>query len=391
MTATEKLASKKSLAYDTTVVVENVKMTYTVNASKEKAVRPGRRSLPSRVLSKLTPPNRVTVEALKGVSLVAREEEFIGIIGANGSGKSTLLRLIAGVETPDSGTVLARRQPALLGVNAALQPSLSGAENVRLGLLAMGFSPAQAEKMFDDVVEMSALGKAIYRPMGGYSSGMGGRLRFAISVAARPSILLIDEALATGDATFEARSKAAMDDLLSTAGTVMMVNHAAKTIQEMCTRAVWLHMGETIMDGPAEYVAEKYRWWSWNMAKGKPEVAEKLLRDAIEEGEEQAVHVLSTAPLHETSPRHVRSASAPEPEVITVRPGEPRTFTAAQDTVWAPDFRDPNNLRDEAQFPVLLPPVRASKGVVIDGPDSNASGDAAPGGAASSVDERPSS
>ncbi|WP_349829362.1 ABC transporter ATP-binding protein [Brevibacterium litoralis] len=370
-TSPEKRAAQRRAAYDTTIVVEDVRMTYTVNALRE--TPEGRKpSALTRFGNMVRPRPRVTVEALKGVSLVAREEEFIGVVGSNGSGKSTLMRLIAGVETPDSGTVLARKQPALLGVNAALQPGLSGAENVRLGLLAMGFSPAQAAVMFQDVVEMSALGKDIYRPMGGYSSGMGARLRFAISVAARPSILLIDEALATGDATFEDKSKAATDDLLANAGTVMMVNHSAQAIQKMCTRVIWLHKGETVMDGEADYVAEKYRWWSWNLTQGKPDVAEKLLREAMEEGEEQNVHVMTTSPLSEFSPRHSRPAGARREKVEVT---EPPTYTAAQDVVWAADFRDPDNLRDEAQFPVRLTPtdgqpIRASRGILIGGDES---------------------
>ncbi|WP_286956750.1 ABC transporter ATP-binding protein [Brevibacterium sp. UBA7493] len=247
---------------------------------------------------------KMTVQALRGVNLVARQGEFIGVIGANGSGKSTLLRLIAGVERPDEGQILARRKPTLLGVNAALQPALSGAANVRLGCLAMGMTPRQADAVFDEVVELSALGDSIYRPMGSYSSGMAARLRFAIAVAARPSILLIDEALSTGDATFARRSEEAMEQMLVNAGTVFLVNHAAKVIQEMCSRAIWLHHGEVIMDGPAEEVAEKYRWWAWNVAEGETEVAEKLLRRAIEEGEPELVEVISTAPERILQPRH---------------------------------------------------------------------------------------
>src|SRR5690606_6977869 len=129
----------------------------------------------------------------------------------NGSGKSTLLRTLAGLEPPSSGTVLTSAKPVLLGVSAALIPDLTGAENVKLGALAMGLTPEQADAAFDQVVELSALGDAIDLPMRTYSSGMAGRLKFAISLAANPEILMIDEALATGDATFAERSKKAMD------------------------------------------------------------------------------------------------------------------------------------------------------------------------------------
>lgn len=281
------------------VVVDNVHMSYTVRMST-----PARGGALTRLVRGLGRGPSERVEALGGVSLVARQGEFIGVIGSNGSGKSTLLRLIAGVEKPDRGQILARRQPTLLGVNAALQPALSGAANVRLGCLAMGMTPEQAEAVYREVVELSLLGNAIHRPMGGYSSGMASRLRFAIAVAARPKILLIDEALSTGDATFAQRSEEAMSSMLDDAGTVFLVNHAAKVIQELCSRAIWMHGGTIIMDGDAEEVVEKYRWWSWNVAKGETEIAEKLLADAKAEGKMQHVRIITDAAMDDRAPRH---------------------------------------------------------------------------------------
>ncbi|WP_354587050.1 ABC transporter ATP-binding protein [Janibacter sp. UYMM211] len=218
-----------------------------------------------------------SVHALRDVSFVARRGEVIGIVGHNGSGKSSLLRIIAGLETPTSGTVLATSDPTFLGVNAALIPELTGAKNVRLGLLAMGLDPAQADAAVDDVIELAALGDAIQRPMKTYSSGMGARLRFAIAAAAQPDILLIDEALATGDAATKARSEERMRQIRDQAGTIFLVSHAAQTIEEMCTRALWLHEGELIADGPARETARMYRWWAWNIAQGEEEKAADYL------------------------------------------------------------------------------------------------------------------
>lgn len=283
------------------IVVENVQVRYTVGTKD-----PGSRSQGIQRLSDLAFGRRgtITVRALRGINLIAREGEMVGVVGANGSGKSTLLRNIAGVEQPDRGRILARYQPVLLGVNAALQPALSGSENVRLGCLAMGLTPEEAASAFESVVELSALGTAIHRPMGTYSSGMGARLRFAIALAVRPKILLIDEALSTGDATFGERSERAMSDLLEEAGTVLLVNHAAKVIQELCTRAVWMHKGEILMDGPAEPVAEKYRWWAWNVAKGKEDVADKLLHDVVRNATKDDINVLDPELIKNPVPRH---------------------------------------------------------------------------------------
>ncbi|KRE35506.1 hypothetical protein ASG73_16355 [Janibacter sp. Soil728] len=257
------------LITNASVVVDDVRMIYRVNAEEGD----GRRR---RLWHRAT-----QVHALKGVSLVARQGETIGILGHNGSGKSTLLRIIAGFEPPTSGSVLASSTPTFLGVNAALQPELSGTRNVRLGLLAIGLTPKQADAAMPDVLELAALGDAIHRPMKTYSSGMGARLRFAIAAAAQPDILLIDEALATGDAATKARSDERMKTIREQAGTIFLVSHAAQVIEEMCTRAIWLHEGQIISDGPAHQTARAYRWWAWCEAKGETDKAQVVLDDVI--------------------------------------------------------------------------------------------------------------
>jgi teichoic acid transport system ATP-binding protein len=240
------------------------------------------------------------------VSLVARAGESVGVVGRNGSGKSTLLRVIAGLERPQQGDVLARRTPVLLGVGAALLPELSGARNVRLGCLAMGMTPAQTEAVFADIVELADLGRSIHLPMRTYSSGMSSRLRFAIAIAARPHILLVDEALATGDATFRERSEERMRALRADAGTVFLVSHAAQTIEEECTRAIWLHEGRVVLDGPARDVARRYRWWAWNLARGETETAARLLVAATRDGADTTVRLVPGG--RSRTGRHARDA-----------------------------------------------------------------------------------
>lgn len=291
-----------------TVVAHNLRVRY-------KVLRTGRGPRKD-LIGKLRRKQMVSVAALRGVSFTARSGEFIGIIGRNGSGKSTLLRVLAGLEPPSSGTVMSTASPMLLGVNAALIPDLTGAENVKLGALAMGLTPQRANEIFDEVVELSALGDAIDLPMRTYSSGMGSRLKFAISLAADPSILMIDEALATGDATFAERSKRAMDGMLEKAGTVFLVNHAAQTIENMCSRAIWMERGQVVLDGDAVDVAQKYRWFAHNLAQGNEEKAAGLLRDAMHEGEQQrrAAEIVVTPPENSRPSTGRRSRSAPELE-----------------------------------------------------------------------------
>lgn len=287
-----------------TVAVADIHVRYRVPSTDHSARASTPR--PLRVANRLLGRSpQVLVRALAGVSFVARAGESIGVIGRNGSGKSTLLRIIAGLETPARGSVLAESQPVLLGVNAALMPELSGEQNVRLGLLAMGKSPEEADRIVPEVVDLAGIGKAIYLPMKTYSSGMGSRLRFAIAAAAEPDILLIDEALATGDAAFKERSERRMAALLEKAGTVFLVSHAAQTIEEMCTRAIWLHNGQLVLDGPAYETAQRYRWWAWNIAKGEDAKADQLLREARAERVETKVSIVAPDVKNER-PRHAR-------------------------------------------------------------------------------------
>lgn len=227
------------------------------------------------------------VQALDGVSFACEQGEFIGLVGRNGSGKSSLLRVIAGVEAPTMGTVYATSSPTLIGVNAALIRALSGSENITLGCLAMGMTPEQVEQARPGIEELAGIGEAIDRPMESYSSGMTARLTFAISRAARPEILLVDEALSTGDATFAQKSREAMDEMLERAGTIFLVSHAAQTIEELCTRAIWLEQGRVVMDGPAEEVARRYRWFAHVLAEGDQEKARGLVDEAYDEGRRQ--------------------------------------------------------------------------------------------------------
>lgn len=198
------------------------------------------------------------VHAVKDVSFVAYHGESIGVVGRNGSGKSTLLRAVAGLVPPTKGDVWADGTPSLLGVNAVLVKQVSGARNIYIGAQALGLSKAEVDAVYDDIAEFSGLGDAIHLPMATYSSGMAARLRFAISTAVVPPVLVIDEALATGDAHFRARSEQRIMKLREQAGTVFLVSHSADTIRSMCDRALWLDQGQLVMDGQVDEVVDAY-------------------------------------------------------------------------------------------------------------------------------------
>jgi teichoic acid transport system ATP-binding protein len=202
------------------------------------------------------------VHAVKGVSFVAYKGEAIGLIGSNGSGKSTLLRAIAGLLPVErGGAIYASGQPSLLGVNAALMNDLSGERNVVLGCLAMGMTPAQVRAQVAEIIDFSGInerGDFGSLPMKTYSSGMAARLRFSIAAAKKHDVLLIDEALATGDAKFRRRSEQRVRDLRGEAGTVFLVSHSEQSIRDTCERSIWLESGEIRADGPTEDVMKEY-------------------------------------------------------------------------------------------------------------------------------------
>lgn len=219
------------------------------------------------------------VQALKPLSLAAFSGEAIGLVGTNGSGKSTLLRMIAGNEHPSTGQVLTSSTPTLLSVNSALQPSLSGLDNVRLGLLASGMQVEEVDEKQLEVAEWAEIGEAINRPMSTYSSGMRSRLIFSISTAMPREILLVDEALATGDATFAAKAKTRLDSFLESSGTLFMVAHGSGELQKYCNRAIWLNDGELIADSTERYVTRAYNRWTRLRSLGKLDQAEEQLSD----------------------------------------------------------------------------------------------------------------
>ncbi|WP_236241268.1 ABC transporter ATP-binding protein [Streptomyces sp. CC228A] len=201
------------------------------------------------------------VHAVRGVSFVAYRGEAIGLIGTNGSGKSTLLRAIAGLLPCERGRVYTDGQPSLLGVNAALMGDLTGERNVILGGLAMGMSREEVKARYQDIVDFSGInekGDFITLPMRTYSSGMGARLRFAIAAAKQHDVLMIDEALATGDRKFQIRSEQRIRELRKEAGTVFLVSHSNKSIRDTCDRVLWLEKGELLMDGPTDEVLKAY-------------------------------------------------------------------------------------------------------------------------------------
>jgi teichoic acid transport system ATP-binding protein len=245
-----------------TVVADAVDIVYRVNgtgAGRGSATAALNRILRRERVEKAAGVRRV--HAVKKVSFVAYKGEAIGLIGTNGSGKSTLLKAVAGLLPVENGRIYTHGQPSLLGVNAALMNDLTGERNVHLGGLAMGMTREQVRDRYQDIVDFSGInekGDFITLPMRTYSSGMAARLRFSIAAAKDHDVLLIDEALATGDRHFQKRSEQRIRELREKAGTVFLVSHNNKSIRDTCERVLWLERGELRMDGPTEDVMRAY-------------------------------------------------------------------------------------------------------------------------------------
>lgn len=250
------------------VVVDNVSKRYVISQGRSSDASMTRVSR-----------GKTVVDAIVNASLIALPGESIGIIGLNGSGKSTLLSMIAGGLAPTAGRILTRSQPTLMGVSPALQPDLSGEHNIYLGCLALGMSREDAKEQIGEIAEWTELGDAIKRPMKTYSSGMSARLSFAISTAVRPDILMIDEALSTGDAAFGAKASARMHELLERAGNLFLVSHAIKEIENNCNRTIWISKGHIIADGPTDVVAPQYHEWAKFMGREDKQPAHDYLAE----------------------------------------------------------------------------------------------------------------
>ncbi|MEA2645276.1 MAG: lipopolysaccharide transport system ATP-binding protein [Chloroflexota bacterium] len=199
------------------------------------------------------------VTVLDHVSLDIPEGQALGIIGRNGAGKSTMLKVIAGLMTPDEGTVTVRgRVSTLLELGAGFQGEYSGRENVYLYSALMGLSRRFIDERFDEIVEFSGIENYIDNPVKTYSSGMYARLAFAVAVHVDPDILIIDEVLAVGDRDFQRKCFARAADLRRRGKTIVLVSHDLESVRRICDRAVWLDGGKLLADGKPQDVAQGY-------------------------------------------------------------------------------------------------------------------------------------
>lgn len=201
-----------------------------------------------------------TFEALKGVSFELEKGEILGIIGKNGSGKSTMLRALAGIFSPDEGTIdLHGHGVSLLAIGVGFKSEITGRENIYLSGMLLGFSREYIDEKIDEIIDFAELGEFIDYPVRTYSSGMHSKLAFSITAILEADIMLIDEVLSVGDEKFRKKSYEKMKSLISNKDrTVVIVSHNMGTLRELCTKVMWLHEGEIKEIGDPDAVLKKY-------------------------------------------------------------------------------------------------------------------------------------
>jgi lipopolysaccharide transport system ATP-binding protein len=219
--------------------------------------------------------------ALKGVSFQIKKGETVGIIGRNGSGKSTLLQMICGTLNPSEGEVKVNgRVAALLELGAGFNPEFTGVENVYMAASLYGLSKEDVDQRFDAIIAFADIGEHIFQPVKTYSSGMYVRLAFAVIAHVDADILVVDEALAVGDAVFTQKCMRFIRKFKEN-GTLLFVSHDMASVLNLCERAVWLHGGQILQMGQAKNISEAYLQYTLQEVYGK-----EAELQAIEKSEE---------------------------------------------------------------------------------------------------------
>ncbi len=221
--------------------------------------------------------------ALRDVSFEVKKGETVGIVGRNGSGKSTLLQIICGTLNPTSGSVKANgRIAALLELGSGFNPEFSGRENVYMNAAVLGLSDDEIGARFDEIVSFADIGDFINQPVKAYSSGMVVRLAFAVAINVAPEILIVDEALAVGDAAFQRKCMRKISDLSDAGVTLLFVSHDMETVKKICSEALYLARGSAIDYGVAKQVCTSYERDLFGASRKAETTQAKALADPAE-------------------------------------------------------------------------------------------------------------
>jgi ABC-type polysaccharide/polyol phosphate transport system ATPase subunit len=203
--------------------------------------------------------HRISVEALRNVSLQFGAGDRVALIGTNGAGKTTLLRVMAGIYEPVAGIVRSRgRISPMFDIALGIDGDISGYDNIRLRGLILGLTAQQIEERMADIVEFTELGDYLDIPVRTYSSGMMTRLTFAVATCFAPEVLLMDEWIVAGDAGFLTRAQQRIEAFVEKAGILVLASHSSDICRQWCNKAVWMERGEVKLQGEINSVLDSY-------------------------------------------------------------------------------------------------------------------------------------
>jgi lipopolysaccharide transport system ATP-binding protein len=197
--------------------------------------------------------------ALRDVNFDIQQGELVGLIGPNGAGKTTLLKLLSGLIKPDAGVITIKGKiQALIALGAGFNPILTGRENIYVNGAILGFTKKELDRMIEEIVDFSEIGEFIDMPVQSYSSGMHVRLGFSVAVNLKPNILIVDEVLAVGDASFKRKARNKMMELLHSGISVLYVSHSMPQVAAITSRCIYLRKGNVVSIGPSNEVTSLY-------------------------------------------------------------------------------------------------------------------------------------
>lgn len=206
--------------------------------------------------------------ALKDISLEIKKGDVVGIVGSNGAGKSTLLKLITGNLDLTEGTIEANgRTAAILELGSGFHPEYTGRENIVHGGIVAGMTPAEIESKMEEIIDFSGIREFIDQPFKTYSSGMQARLTFSLAISRQAEILILDEALAAGDAIFANKCLRRIKEICESDTTVLFVSHSTDSVRRFCNKAVWIEKGKVVLQADAETVTKAYDRYVYEQSK----------------------------------------------------------------------------------------------------------------------------
>lgn len=257
----------------TAIRLENVSVDFPIYGTGSRSLKKSLLSMGSGNRLSRDAKDRVIVHAVHDVSLTIAEGDRLGIVGSNGAGKSTLLRTIAGILEPTAGRVIVNGTvTTMFSLNVGIEQEATGFENIMLRGLAAGMSRQEIERQAAEIAEFTELGEYLNLPLHTYSAGMRARLAFAISTVVEPDILLMDEWLSAGDASFVEKARQRLDALVDGARVLVLASHNDSLLKRVCNKVIRLENGTVAAQGtPEEMLKDK---------KGEPKQQENRAKNA---------------------------------------------------------------------------------------------------------------